>query len=361
MKRFGDHFEGRGQTGEGLNNLILSASPLPNKTVPRPDAFAVRGRFVQICTERPPARPRAAACLPIVGGTGMVRATMTEAPTATIAGGFLLLDVRQVLATWHTCKAPTLGIGAFRAYLAAREMVARRRAIGEGRAPAYSAAELARLLGLTERRARALVRHLVAAGLVSWADDAIAFPDPPEVSEGEPLDAIGGGRGDLAIPRRMLRFLARGATAATIATALGVLLRCLSRRRQGFDGRGRVKASWIAGTFGVDLRRVKASRAGLVALGWIVPEPGDQWSANRWGRAFRVALDWRAPASPRIAEACNVSQQFVGLVQHRHYNRCNVGVDTSIEGKDGNAYPQPCAPPATPSARIRRLLATPLS
>ena len=74
-------------------------------------------------------------------------------------------------------------------------------------------------------------------------------------------DTIGRGRGSLAIPRRILRFLAHGARPAMIATALGILLRCLSRRRAGFDGRGRVKAAWIARVFGVDPRRVKRPRA----------------------------------------------------------------------------------------------------
>ena len=93
----------------------------------------------------------------------------------------------------------------------------------------------------------------------------------------------------------MLRFLARGAGFALIATALGILFRCLSRRTGGFTGRGRIKASWIASTFGIDLRNVKTARRVLTTLGWIRPEPSDQNAENLWGRAYRIDLGWGSP------------------------------------------------------------------
>jgi len=82
-----------------------------------------------------------------------------------------------------------------------------------------------------------------------------------------------------------------------IATALAVLFRCLSRRRGGFRSRGRVKATWIARVFGVDIRRVKQARKDLVALGWLMPEDSDQWCENRWGRAYIIDLCWDRAAT----------------------------------------------------------------
>jgi hypothetical protein len=177
-----------------------------------------------------------------------------------IAGGFVLLNVAALMIAWRACQARPLGIGDFRTWLACHELVARRCRIHEtrDRSPSYHVAELARLLDVTERRARASVR----------------------------------GQGSVAIPRRMLRFLAAGARPALIAAVFGLLLRCLSRRKGGFDGWGRVKASWIARVFGVDLRRVKAARRELVELGWIEPEPADQRSERRWGRPYRINLAW---------------------------------------------------------------------
>jgi len=229
----------------------------------------------------------------------MVRILMMETnPTpavASIAGGFVLVPVASLMAGWRACQRPGIGIGAFRAWLALREMVARRTAIGEGRAPAYTFAELARLAEVSPKRARVLVARVVDAGLIEWGNSSIVFLDPPFPPDPTLDDTLGRGRGSVAIPRRLLRHLAGGVKPATIATALGVLLRCLSRRRSGFDGRGRVKSAWIARTFAVDPRRVKQARRELVELGWIDPEPSGQRTENRWGRAFRIDLAWDRP------------------------------------------------------------------
>jgi hypothetical protein len=212
-----------------------------------------------------------------------------------IAGGFILVPIAGLMRAWRACQAKPLGMGAFRAWLACHEMKARRCQFDEDRAPVYDFAELANLTGTTERRSRASVNRLVEAGLLEWSGEAIAFPEQLLKNEEMVVDSISGGRGRLAIPRRMLRFLALGARPALVATVLGILLRCLSRNRDGWDGRGRVKASWIARVFGVDLSRVKLARAELVNLGWIEPEDDDQWSMNRWGRAYRIDLEWAPP------------------------------------------------------------------
>ena len=216
-----------------------------------------------------------------------------------IAGGFVPIPASQLLHAWHACRTRPLATSDFRAYLACRELAARRQLLAAGRAPSFHFAEIARLLGVAQRRARASVARLAAAGLLRWSESAIAFPEPPGGTDDVRLaDSIGRGRGHLAVPRRLLRFLARGARPALIAAALGLLLRCLSRRRAGFDARGRAKASWIAHTFGVDIRAVKAARKELVALAWVAHVPSPQAAENRWGRAYRIDLAWAAPATP---------------------------------------------------------------
>jgi hypothetical protein len=209
-----------------------------------------------------------------------------------IAGGFVFLPVAGLMHAWRACRYRPLGVGDFRAWLAMREMVARRQAMPDGREAAYGLDELANLLSVTRKRAGASVRRLEAAGLIEWSDSAIVFYD--QLLEDEELleDTIGRGKGSVAIPRRILRYLVAGARPAIIATALGVLLRCLSRRKGGWDGRGRVKSSWIARTFGVSIPAVKIARRELAKLGWITPEPSDQRAENRWGRAFRIDLGW---------------------------------------------------------------------
>jgi hypothetical protein len=217
-----------------------------------------------------------------------------------IVGGFVLIPVSSLIGVWRACQKRPFGMGEFRAWLAAHEMTARRCKLAEGRQPAYTLDELAGLLGVTRKRAGGSVRRLESAGLIGWSDGRIAFPAQPEQVDGdapEIVETLSRGRGSLAIPRRILRHLVHGARPALIATALGVLLRCLSRRRAGFDGRGRLKASWAAVTFGVDLRGVKRGRRELVALGWITPRPSDAWATRRWGPAYTIDLDWeRLPA-----------------------------------------------------------------
>jgi len=238
----------------------------------------------------------------------MVRCLEDSPPWATraIAGGFVPIPARQLLHAWRACRVRPLGTPDFRAYLACRELAARRQLHlpGEGRAPSFTFAELARLLGVADRRARASVGRLVADGLLEWSGSAIAFPSPaPGADDGPLADTIGRGRGDLVVPRRLLRFLARGARPALVAAALGLLLRCLSRRKGGFDGRGRAKASWIARAFGVDARGVKAARRELIALGWVAHEPSAQAAENRWGRAYRIDLGWAGPPAPTRGDA----------------------------------------------------------
>jgi hypothetical protein len=229
----------------------------------------------------------------MVRATGRMRETTATRPS--IAGGFVLVSVAGLMTAWRACRSAPLGIGDFRAWLACREMVARRGRAEEGRAPTYAFDELAALLDISRKRARSSVHRLVDAGLLEWSDQTIGFPEPPADFDPGLDDSIGRGRGSLAIPRRMLRLLAGGARAALIATVLGILLRCLSRRRNGFGGRGRVKSAWIARTFGVDLRRVKQARRELIALGWIDPEPSRPRVEKQWGRAFRIDLGWDRP------------------------------------------------------------------
>jgi hypothetical protein len=189
--------------------------------------------------------------------------------------------------------------------------------------------------------------------LLEWSDSAIGFP-LPAIEDPDLGDSIGGGRGSVAIPRRMLRFLVAGARPALIATALGVLLRCLSRRRDGFDGWGRCKASWIARVFGVDLGRVKLARAELVKLDWIEPEPSDQWTMNRYGKAFRIDLDWDRPDSrqtipPRPPERRQTippdsdHEPFQERIQNQEPARGPS--DFSIEGSGAGNKPGPKAEP----------------
>jgi hypothetical protein len=224
-----------------------------------------------------------------------------------IVGGFVQIPVTQILAVWFACQGLTLGVGEFRAWLACHEMVARRSRTGDGRRPSYGYAELAKHLDVTASRARRLVAALVSSNLLEWSEAAITFPDLPPCPD-DLLESfahtIGGGQGSLMVPRRILRLLAGGARRARIAVVLAALFRCLSRRRDGFRGWGRFKASWVALAFRVGLREVKSARMELVALGWLsIQEDDRQGPMNRQGRAYLIALAWMPPATSTARSA----------------------------------------------------------
>src|SRR4051794_24860256 len=87
-----------------------------------------------------------------------------------IAGGFVPVPVRQIMATWRRCRQTPLGVGDFRTWLACHEMLARRCSLDDRRSPVYTFAELTRLTGVSQKRVRASVTRLVASGLLTWSD-----------------------------------------------------------------------------------------------------------------------------------------------------------------------------------------------
>ena len=225
------------------------------------------------------------------------------------AGGYLLIPAVELAALWWAYRQGTLRFLDLRAALAAREMLARRRTTDTDRAPTFALDELQRLTGATPRCLRGALSRLRNAGFLRWCGDRLDFsPGTPATCDDflAWLDALPNHRRRVPVPRRILRLIARSSRPVLVATALGVLFRCLYARDGGLAHRGRLKASWIAGTFDVDRRRVMAARRELVRAGWIAPEPGDsQHAQNRWGRAYVINLDWapragaeKTPPSP---------------------------------------------------------------
>lgn len=216
------------------------------------------------------------------------------------AGGFCAVPFRELAALWWAYRRDHIRFLDLRVALAAREMLARRCLLAPGRAPCFALGELAALTGATPRNLRASLRRLAGLGMLRWAEDAVEFAEGTASSQDPEYQAwvegIPNHRRRVPVPRRMLRLLARGARPVRLAAVLGCLFRCAYQRGRALALRGRVKASWIAETFGVDLRRVKDARSELVRSGWLVPEGGDdQRAMNRWGRAYRVDPGWCDP------------------------------------------------------------------
>ena len=314
-RAFGDVFEGRGLGSGHSTTPILSPPSHPVKTVPRASTIGVRAAPGINPARRASSGRAPSPCLRGIGPAA--RGPKARGPWLSPCARSRSLRRRSRAGSSSSRSARSWPPGGpadearSASPTSAPGSPAARWSPGAApsttaRAPAYGLAELSRLTGVSPRRARASVKRLVAAGLLTWSDDVIGFPDAgrPRTTTPWPTPSAAG-KGALAIPRRILRLLAGGARPALIATAIAVLLRCLARGRGGFRSRGRVKAAWIARTFDVDLRRVKQARAELIDLGWIVPEPDDQWAMNRWGRAYRIDLAWDPDRHPARARDCH--------------------------------------------------------
>ena len=220
-------------------------------------------------------------------------------PPAKPRGGYQLIPAVRLALAWWAYHEKLIRLVDLRVWFAAWEMRARRCRRPSPLPRRFTLGELQGLTGLSPKRLRASLRRLEAAGLLAWSESAIAFPVSVEgvpLSDRESfrrfLGRIPNHRRLIPVPRRILRLLAGGCRPALIATILGHLFRCLYLK----DGQclpvGRVKASWIADTFGVALRRVKHARQELIAMGWLIPLESKQWALNRWGALFRINLDW---------------------------------------------------------------------
>ena len=235
--------------------------------------------------------------------------TGRDALPAKPQGGYRMIAAAVLATAWWAYRQKLIRLVDLRVWFAAHEMDARRCRLEQASPRSFNLIELRKITGLSLRRLGASLRRLHAARLLTWSESALDFPHSPhdprldfnQAGFQAYINRIPNPDRKVPVPRRTLRLLAGGARPALIATALGHLIHGLYLKSGKCLDRGRVKASWIADTFGVSLRRVKHARHELIASGWLIPLDADQWALNRWGAHFRINLDWSrldTPASP---------------------------------------------------------------
>lgn len=221
-------------------------------------------------------------------------------------GGFCFIPAMALIAMWWAYKARILGLVEVRVWLAFFEVVARRCVDQSNRFPDSVEHELATLVEVSETQVRTAIRRLLRSGFllpVRTLSRWHAIPRTLVRDDGDTLDAaisrVENHRRLAPVPRRLLRLLTQTGRPVLWATVLGHLLRCLYYRNGMCAPDGRCKSSWIADTFEVDARNVKAARRELVELGVLIMEPTDQRSMNRWGPRVRFNLEWSGRAIER--------------------------------------------------------------
>jgi hypothetical protein len=218
-------------------------------------------------------------------------------------GGFVFLPVAQLCAVWCAYTHGLLHWLDVRVWCAAHELVARRCQCRPGTTPYYTHAELVPLMG-GHRGLAAALQRLTTIGFVTWRSEAIgfglpAFSGPERLACDTMLARLPRRRCDLPVPRRVLRFLAGGGRRSMFATLLGHLLTCLTYGQGQCRSGGYCTAAWIATTFGISLRSVKAARRHLLTIDLLQAVPTSCLVRNRHGAKMLVNLQW---SGPRLTE-----------------------------------------------------------
>lgn len=232
-----------------------------------------------------------------------LRSEKGDQPVRKPAGGFCLIRGEDLVTAWFAYRCGHLKLLDLRVWLACFELVARRCGAQEGCQVTYSIPEIGVLVDSPNRGiVREAIRRLEKTGFLEWSESDVrpkvghsAFSATEIAELGSTLQFIKAAGRLVPFPRRVLRFLAKGAKRSVIAVALAHALRCLFFRNRVVTAQGWCKASWISEVFNVDLRNVKAARRLLVEAGWLAVEPQPQVRMNRWGQRVTVNLAWASP------------------------------------------------------------------
>lgn len=233
-------------------------------------------------------------------------------------GGYCFISGTALLTAWWTYRRGFIRLYDVRVWIAAFELVARRRGAQKRGLVRYTTEELHRLVGgVGGEHLRRSLGRLESQGLLRFSETAIDHTVRADLAlEGfvsaDAIAWLANARKRVPVPRRLLRFLARGASRATIATALGHVLRCLYYRKGSISSAGTCKASLISGLFGIDARSVKRARAQLTVLGLLTRHGSHQCRMNRVGAHVSVNLAWAEPRSLSRLRACGLAGRRAG-------------------------------------------------
>lgn len=234
-------------------------------------------------------------------------------------GGFARLSSAQVLLIAWAWMAGLVTPFEFRLFWAAVEVKARREAASRVRDAHEtvindfgSYAEWAGLLGKAggEKRARRAFRRLKRLGLLSCSKSELRFIESPDELRVENISnywefvkRVGKAASraqPIPIPRSMVRLMAGGVSKAVALTMLGVVLRCLRRRKLNGSwacvSGGLISAAWVAETFELGVATAKHAFKHLRSLNWLSRLETPQWVQQRHGAKTLINLNWGRPA-----------------------------------------------------------------
>jgi hypothetical protein len=230
------------------------------------------------------------------------------------AGGFIDCPVDYLTLPWWLYQHGTMAFGTLRVWLGTLELVEKRCGAAPDVPAHYRPEELRRLLRVPRLApVTAGLQQLEALGLLAWSPQAIQFlPQAQALREALGQDGYQTLRAQLApglrwvpVPRRLLVWLAQDGQPGLIATACGVLLRCMRYKARQCVAGGRVAAPWIATVFGVAERTVQRALQTLQCCGWLARLAVQPERERPHGRYTVINLAWQRPGAaetPRPAQ-----------------------------------------------------------
>lgn len=234
---------------------------------------------------------------------GMERSRLAHKPAerGRPVWGFARVDVESICRLWTAYREGELKRQDVQTWFAVHELLMRRCTLRAGRSPKFSKRELEPLTGFDACSVRASLRRLEGRGFLSWSEQKVSIFGGSELMPLASLPAIlslvTNHRRTLPIPRHTVLLLAGTRRPVMLATILGHLLRCMYYRSRECVSWGTCKASWIAETFGVDARNVKAARGELERSEWLRQLDSHHWHRQRYGGTFVVSLAWAGSRS----------------------------------------------------------------
>src|SRR6266852_3125388 len=222
------------------------------------------------------------------------------------AGGFLDCPVDHLTLPWWLYQQGTIALGTLRVWLGTLELVEKRCGTAPDTPAHYGPEELRRLLRAPRLApVTAGLQQLEALGLLAWSPQVIQFlPQAQALRQELGQDGYQTLRAQLPpglrwvpVPRRLLVWLAQEGQPGVIATALGVLLRCMRYKARQCVAGGRVAAPWIATVFGIAERTVQRAMQVLQGCGWLARLTIQPERERPHGRYTVINLAWERPGA----------------------------------------------------------------
>jgi hypothetical protein len=196
-----------------------------------------------------------------------------------IEGGYVFKSRSEILQLNALVSSRKLTLAEGRVFMASIEMRAIRSAVEASKAkikksrgiiPKYENKEVKTLSNLSIPK--------ISKAKIKLSDHFILFSE---------------NKGDLPIPRRLIRFLAKCEKRSTFLVLLSYIERGITLRNRSIKNAGSLKASLIVKTTGLSLRAVRLARKELLELGIITPDTTKyQRKLNRDGAYFTINLNW---------------------------------------------------------------------